>query len=222
MRKLRKLLAWIALCVAASHAGAGRLADRAEIDTILGRNEVVETFEGKRPLPPGRLVHDLGILNFENNDWLTQIGAHYYATRFYLNDDGYEGLATRTLGDAATGRAITINYIFPTIAMGVDLSGYAGSCARGTVTLYRQSSEVLATVEVEAPQFFGWYDGGGISYAMFSASNGCFLMLDNHTYGRPGPPVPTLSTWSSAIAALLLGIVGVAALRRRQAPSDRA
>jgi hypothetical protein len=182
-----KSLVGVAMATATFHANAAQLASQSQLSSKLGAAEVIETFEGKVPLPNQQLHTTAASLNSTNSDWISRPGATYSASELYLNVDGYYGLSTRTLADATRGRPITISYDIPTIAMGFDLQGYVGYCSDGTVNVYGPTNALLASISVSAGQFFGWEDPAGIGRVTLSVPAGCYLMIDNHGYGQGVP-----------------------------------
>jgi hypothetical protein len=201
-------LAAITVAGTALSAQAGLVADRPTLQGILGGGGTLEDFEGLDVQIGGQYGDDSGSLSSTTTfaglgPGLVQPGASYNAAALFWNGPGYYGLITKTLGDAAFDRPLTITYSTPVTAMGFDIQGYEGFDASGTVSVFDTSSQLIAVVPVDRG-FFGWENSGGIGSVVIAAPS-AYILIDNHLFGVPSPA-----------AASLFGLGGLALARRRR------
>lgn len=203
------LLLSAAVSLTSLSASAGVITSQAQLTTILGAGESVETFEGKAGVAGGQL-HASGSINSSNSLWLTQAGVTYTSSGLYRNENGYYSLNSRTLGDSANARPLTITFTSPVTDFGFDLQGYRGYSQQGTVTVYDTANQLIATTSVNGG-FFGWENTAGIGHVMVSSQNG-YIMIDNLGFGTAAAAVPE----PASLGLLALGLCGLVAARRRK------
>lgn len=201
-------LAAITVAGTALSAQAGPVPDRTTLQGILGGGGTLEDFEGLDVQIGGQYSDDVGSLSSTttfagSGPGLVQPGASYNARYLYWNGPGYYGLITKTLGDAAGDRPLTITYSTPVTAMGFDIQGYLGFDAAGTATVFDTNGDLLGSAPIDRG-FFGWENSGGIGSVTISSPLG-YILIDNHLFGVPSPA-----------AASLFGLGGLALARRRR------
>jgi hypothetical protein len=207
-----------------SSANAQSIANRAALNALLGANQTLETFE--LFTNTDQIASDQTLNS--SADWAGQgagkvaAGVNYTAGGGYmfLNTDGYYGLSSHTLGDAAGGRALDLAYTAPVTAFGLDLQGYAGYSGSGLISVYDTAGVLLSATNVQAgydgaSSFFGWQNAGGIGRVVIAAGGNGYIMIDNHGYGANAiAAVPEPATWALMIVGF--GFVGAAVRRERK------
>jgi hypothetical protein len=210
----RSVVALCALVVffgATVRAGAGQIATRAQLNAILGGNQILENFETLN-VPQGGQRNSSSPLDsttlFDGSGpGLVQPGARYSsggANPLFWNGNGYFNLNTQTLGDSSDWRGWGMSITYTTLvdAFGFDMQGYQGFPMTGMVSVYDQANVLLSSTAVNGG-FFGWENAAGIGRVVIAADTG-YIMIDNHGYGR-AVPEPAGAVAFFMIAALVVG-----------------
>ncbi|MFM8333162.1 MAG: hypothetical protein ACKN9T_15865 [Candidatus Methylumidiphilus sp.] len=223
-----KALAIASLALTALDAQAAAVATRADLETILGANLVLENFEtptvtsqtrySGSPLSYDTTVPTLGNhlvkpgLVFQRNPDYAITEAGYRGIDW--NPAGYFGSTSQVLsgaggsGGASIRNDFQILFTTPVTAFGVDLLAYSGFPAAGVISVYDNTGTLLGDTNVNGAvggAFFGWENAEGISKIFIHDNpNGNYIQFDNLAFGTAAPvPIPAaLWLFGSAVAGL--------------------
>ncbi len=226
MTRILSLAAAITVVGAGSTVDAGLISDWVTLDAILGPNAVNEDFESYVVSPGGtvtlatRFLDSTTIINGQGPG-LVATGVTYISgigvtgENFAWQGDGYFALSTKTLVAFMGPKGsmmMTIDYDTPVVAMGIDLFDYEGFSHTTTVSVFDPGGSLIESFDlfIDGPGgvFFGYEAAAIGSVTVTGNPLGWSSIIDNHTYGVPGPPTLAL------VAAL--GMAG----RRRSRRGD--
>ncbi len=222
-----KCLAISLLLSIAHNAEAGLISTRAELNTLLGANQVLEDFEGfsissqtrysAGPLDSETTVGSLGnhlvkpgVTYQRNPDYGIELSG-YRGIDF--NPSGYFGATSQRLAGAGGCCSASIRddfqFIFtaPITAFGLDLTAYSGFASSGTVSVFDKQNNLIASQTVTGTvegSFFGWENADGIGKVfLHDVPTRNYIQFDNLGYGVAPVPLPgALYLFASALAGL--------------------
>ena len=230
-----KALAISALLVTSFNAQAGLIANRTDLNNLLGGNLVLEDFESFHitsqtrysggPLNYDTTVAGLGThlvqpgITFQRNPDFSTTTAGYRGIDF--NPAGYFGSTSQNISGAGGSGGASIRNDFqilftkPVTAFGMDLLAYSGFPAAGVISVYDTAGALLGDTNVTGAAggaFFGWESASGIGKVFIhDTPNGNYMQFDNIGFGAAPVPVPgAIWLFASSLAGL------VAAGRRKQ------
>ena len=225
MRLFRLLALGACGFLAASQAAvATPIADRSQLESILGGPGTLETFSTY--VPPAGSFDYLDCSTLNSTSVCNGQGPGLVATGLSITgqpawiDTGYLGLPSRMLGDA-TGSDDLFAFTTPVTAFGADLYAFAGFPSLDAMlyifgpdetTLIGQISGISLTT---AGTFVGWSDLAGIGGFAMSYGSGLSTFIpniDNLEFGSGTSSVPEPGT----SALLGIGIAALAGIRRRK------
>lgn len=232
-----KYLFVAALSLAAANTQASQLASRAELDSLLGANQIFEDFETPNIASQTRYTggaynaninfNNLGTglvadgVTFQRNTSVVAVGAAGYRGIDW-NPSGYFGATSQRLSGAGGGGASVstrndFQFIFtaPVNAFGLDLTAYDGFASAGKVSVFDVNDILLGTVDVTgtvAGTFFGWENTAGIGKVFFHDNPlGNYIQFDNLGFGVATVPVPG-AVW--LFGSALAGVMGFSRKKR--------
>ena len=216
---MKQVVLSAALAITVGMPGPARadvIPDRATLNALLGGGGVIEDFErfsiAKGKAVGGPLTHlDSSTVFLGQGPGLVVGGVSFdFGPSLAWNGANYFGLPTRTI-EGFSDQSITINFLAPTTAFGVDLFAFAGFPATASATVYDTQGNILDTVTglplAGAPDltFFGYTDAGGIGRVTLSQTGQPWSpILDNVTFGAAVPEPATLTLGGIGMALLLL------------------
>jgi len=199
----RSLLMAATLGTLAAPLAAQSIPDRATLAGYLGNAHLMEQFESyvhllgntaailSSTLDQNTVIQTAGI--GQQGPGLVEPGCTYTCPNGLLGwaDHGFGGIQTQQLTTIPTANTIVIDYDYPVIATGLDVSwvNFLPPPLTGTVTFKDVSGAVIGTIPVSAPgsgvsAFAGWFHPAGIaSVEIVSTSLNNSPAIDNHDYG---------------------------------------
>lgn len=210
----RSLLIAAALGPLAAPLAAQSIPDRATLATYLGNAHLMEQFEGyvhlfgnTAAILSSTLDQNTVVFNAPGGPQgpgLVAPGCTYTCPGGLLSwaDGGFGGVQTQQLTTLPSANTIVIDYDYPVIATGLDVSwtNFVPPPLTGTVTFRDASGTALGTIPVAAPGagvnvFVGWFHATGIaSVEIVSTSTNNSPSIDNHDYGID--PLDTAGSYS--------------------------
>ncbi|MCL4197833.1 MAG: hypothetical protein KJZ69_10110 [Phycisphaerales bacterium] len=215
-----------AACVAAwaSASLAQQIPTRAQLNTILGGNQILEDFESFNVASGSAVNLNVFVLDSttianSQGPGLVEPCARYVdpsSVQLQWNGANYFSLPTKTLMGNGSIPMFEIEYPAPGVhAMGVDVYGFAGFGYSGAVAFFDVNGGFLGSFPItvpggNAPVFVGWQHNApvGIGKVQIRGSNGWSWspIVDDHGYGRTGGslrvtgtcPGPITVSWAGA------------------------
>ena len=224
MKLIKFVLASAAIALGlATQAGAQRINTRAELDALLGANQVLEDFESF-DVAVGDAVN-LDVFSLDHNSIvngqgpnLVEPGAAYSdpsQIQLQWNGDQYFGLNTKTILSNGNSGDIRISFSPLVQAMGIDTRAYQGFPYDGFFDVYAGGGGLLDSIAFSLigggaeNVFLGYRHDAGIGAVVIRSDNYHWSpLIDNNGYGNLIPEPGTL-------AAVALGLLTLRRARRK-------
>lgn len=235
MKHLKKtaiqILVGSTLIVAAVSAQASQIGTRAELNNLLGSNQVLEDFESfhidyQYRYSDGPLNYDTTVGSLGNH--LVKQGITFQRNPDYaitntgyrgidLNPINYFGSTSQSVSGAGGGGGASIRNDFQILfttavtAFGMDVLAYSGFASDGIISVYDVAGALLGETAFNGAvggHFFGWESAAGIGkITIHDNPNASYMQFDNIGFGVATVPVPG-AVWLFGSALAGLGLFG--------------